>query len=112
MPRYIIERQYLLPIYEHLLIEAPNLETACREALDEIAHPWNENAKEDFDSAQPTTITEAAELPGGICPQLQASDEVKHAGLAHLLYDSGLDRLTIPREFAEDSEQRRAIGFF
>ena len=45
MPRYVIERQYLLPVYEHLLIEAPNFETACREALDEIAHPWSENAK-------------------------------------------------------------------
>ena len=48
MPRYVIERQYLLPVYEHLLIEAPNFETACREALDKIAHPWSENAKDDF----------------------------------------------------------------
>ena len=28
MPRFVIERQYLLPVYEQLLIEAPNLEAA------------------------------------------------------------------------------------
>jgi hypothetical protein len=66
MPRYVIERQYLLPVYEQLLIEAPNFETACREALDEIDHSWSENAKEDFENARATTITEAVELPESV----------------------------------------------
>ncbi len=45
MPRYVIERQYLLPIYEHLLIEAPTFDAACHEALDEIFHPWEDDAE-------------------------------------------------------------------
>ena len=31
MPRYIIERQYLLPVYQRLALEAPDVESACRE---------------------------------------------------------------------------------
>ena len=61
MPQYIIERQYLLPVYEQLLVDAPNLEAACREVMDEIAHPWGANAREDFDNARAVTITEAVE---------------------------------------------------
>jgi hypothetical protein len=55
MPRYIIERQFLLPVSEHLLITAPNFKAACREALDDIANPWKEDAQ-DFDNAGPVTI--------------------------------------------------------
>ena len=44
MTRYIIERQYLLPVYQHLAVEAPDLDTACREALDDGEHDW-ENAQ-------------------------------------------------------------------
>ena len=74
MPRYVIERQYLLPVYEHLLIEAPSLEAACREAVDEIAHPWSENAEQDFDNARAITITEAIRLPDNVYPELRAND--------------------------------------
>src|SRR5712691_8991694 len=88
MPRYIIERQYLLPVYEQLLIDAPTFEAACREALDEIAHPWSEEAKEDFESARPVTLTEAVELPEGMAPELVVGDEPHHAGLGYLLYNS------------------------
>ena len=35
MPRYIIERRYLLPVYQHLALETPDLELACRKALDD-----------------------------------------------------------------------------
>ena len=112
MPRYVIERQYLLPIYEHLLIEAPNFETACREALDETAHPWSENAKDDFENARATTITEAVELPESAFPELQASDEEGQAGLGTVLYDSGLGLLPIPAEFGEaEGGYCEKIGF-
>ena len=112
MPRYVIERQYLLPIYEHLLIEAPNFETACREALDETAHPWSENAKDDFENARATTITEAVELPESGFPELRASDGEGQAGLGTVLYDSGLGLLPIPAEFGEaEGGYCEKIGF-
>jgi len=108
MPRYIIERQYLLPVYEQLLIEAPDLETACREALDEIAHPWSENAEQDFDNSRPVTVTEAVELPVVVHPELEAGECWGHPGLGELLYHSGLDLLKIPEEF---SDSGGAVGF-
>jgi hypothetical protein len=106
MPRYVIERQYLLPVYEQLLIEAPNFEAACCEALDEIAHPWSEDAEEDFDNARPATITEAVELP-----EAHVGDAAEHAGLGHLLYDSGFDPLPIPPAFTEEANRGDAVGF-
>ena len=51
MPRYVIERQYLLPVYQHLAVEAPDLDTACREALDDGEHDW-EDAQEDYESSR------------------------------------------------------------
>ena len=110
MPRYVIERQYLLPVYEQLLIEAQTFEAACREALDEIAHPWSEEAKEDFDSARPVTLTQAVELPEEMAPELQVGDEADHAGLGYLLYNSGLDPLPIPAELTE-GDDGEAVGF-
>jgi hypothetical protein len=112
MPRYVIERQYLLPIYERLLIEAPNLQAACREASDEIAHPWSEDAERDFDNARPITITAVAEVPDARYPELQAGDEADHCNLGSVLYDSSLDLLAIPDEFRrEDGEGSKTAGF-
>jgi hypothetical protein len=107
MPRYVIERQYLLPVYEQLLIEASSLDAACREALDEFAHPWGGDAKEDFDNARPVTITEAVEFP-----EAQIGQESEHAGLGYLLYHSGLDPLPIPAEFVEGAaDDPEVVGF-
>jgi hypothetical protein len=66
MPRYIIERQYLLPVYQHLVVEAPDLVAACRAALDD--DNWESGVsrdppKQDYDSARPTEITRIVELP-------------------------------------------------
>ena len=93
------------------IADAPNFETACREALDEIARPWSENAKDDFESARPTTITEAVELPGSAFPELRAIDEEGQAGLGTVLYHSGLDPLPIPAEFAEGDREDEKVGF-
>ena len=107
MPRYLIERQYLLPVYEQLLIDAPNLDAACREALDEIAHPWSGNAEEDFDNARPATITEAVELPEAL-----VGDDAEHSGLGHLLYTAGLAALPISPEFSGDAgNEGDTVGF-
>ena len=29
MPKFVIERQYLVPMYQHIVVEAENLEEAC-----------------------------------------------------------------------------------
>jgi hypothetical protein len=33
MPQFVIERQYLVPMYQHIVIETENLETACSGAF-------------------------------------------------------------------------------
>jgi hypothetical protein len=38
MPKFVIERQYLVPMYQHSVVEAENLETACEMAVsDDVA---------------------------------------------------------------------------
>ena len=38
MPKFVIERQYLVPMYQHIAVEAENLEEACKQAIsDDIA---------------------------------------------------------------------------
>ena len=29
MPKFVIERQYLVPMYQHIVVEAESLEKAC-----------------------------------------------------------------------------------
>lgn len=105
MPRYVIERQYLLPVYEQLLIEAPNLDAACREALDEDAHPWSESANEDFDTASPVVVTRAVELSDQSFLAFEKSNPCNLVSFGHILYNSGLDPLPIPTEFAGDTKE-------
>jgi hypothetical protein len=112
MPRYVIERQFLVPMYEHIFIDAPDLETACREALDDYAQPWGDDAKLDWDSVRSTTIAQAVEVPEDLFPELKSADDADHRDLSNVLYDSGLALLAIPEEFAEPDEDGRAsIGF-
>jgi hypothetical protein len=33
MPKFVIERQYLVPMYQHVVVEADNLEAACKEGI-------------------------------------------------------------------------------
>jgi hypothetical protein len=103
MPRYVIERQYLLPVYEQLFIEAPNLDAACREALDEDAHPWSENAEKDFDTAGPVIVTRAVELPELSPFGFGENEDPNLISLGNALYNAGLDTLPIPAEFAGDT---------
>ena len=112
MPRFVIERQYLVPLYEHIFIEAANLEEACRQALDEHAQPWGDDAELDFDNARAVTVAQAVELPETVFPELQTSEDADRYVLSEALYSSGLDLLPIPREFAEDgTEKDPTIGF-
>src|SRR5260370_41791615 len=63
MPKFVIERQYLVPMYQHIVAEAQTLEEACKKAIsDDI--DWD-TQEMDSDSARATTITEAKMVPEG-----------------------------------------------
>jgi hypothetical protein len=81
MQIFVIERQYLLPIYQHLVIEAPDLTAACKEAVDGD-HDW-EDAVEDGDSARPTTISGAKLVPPNLAEDIRAG----HIHLGEFLYE-------------------------
>ena len=97
MPRYIIERQYLMPVYQHLAIEAPDFEAACREAMDERKHSW-EGAVDDPEGARGHHLTNAVE----IVDQQAWLDATQASERPRLLYDEGRDPLPIPDEFKDD----------
>ena len=63
MPKFVIERQYLVPMYQHIVVEAETLEAACEKAVsDDIA--WD-TQEMDCDNARATTLTEAKVVPDG-----------------------------------------------
>jgi hypothetical protein len=63
MPKFVIERQYLVPMYQHIIVEAETLEEACKKGIrDDI--DWD-TQEMDCDSARATTITEAKMVPDG-----------------------------------------------
>jgi hypothetical protein len=110
MARFVLERQYMVPIYEQLIIEACSLEDACRKAADESIHSWSRNARPDYENARAITITQAVELPLNMCcePLGEGHDSSE---LCWLLYRSGLPLLAMPAEFAEAPEPDAPIGF-
>jgi hypothetical protein len=110
MARYIIERQYLVPMFEHILIEAPTFEDACREAVDDIAQPWSKAAELCFDDARATTITYAVELPDGYEQARMEGGLGETESLSSLLYCADLEPLPIPDEFGEPSQRHEGEG--
>jgi hypothetical protein len=68
MPKYVIERQYLLPIYQRLIIDARDITTACQEAVED--DDWK-RAEEDGDGSGATTINAAREIPEGLLEQIE-----------------------------------------
>ena len=62
MPKFV-ERQYLVPMYHHIVIEAENLEEACEKGIsDDI--DWD-TQEMDCDGARRTTLTVAKIVPEG-----------------------------------------------
>src|SRR5580658_3511299 len=63
MPKYVIERQYLVPMYQHIVVEAETPDAACEMAVsDDIA--WD-TQEMDSDNARKTTLTIVKEVPAG-----------------------------------------------
>ena len=63
MPKYVVERQYLLPVYQRLIIEADTVEEACEKAID---HDDWEDAVEDGDGARATSINAVKRIPANV----------------------------------------------
>jgi hypothetical protein len=101
MPRYIIERQYLLPVYQHLAVEAPDLDTACREALDDGEYDW-EDAQKDYESSRPATIVCTVEIASEEEWVIATKSQYERSGL---MYDGRHELIEIPREFTEEDRQ-------
>ena len=63
MPKFVIERQYLVPMYQHIAVEAESLEEACKKGIsDDI--DWD-TQEMDCDGARRSTITGAKGVPDG-----------------------------------------------
>jgi hypothetical protein len=94
MPKYAVERQYLVPVYQHLFIDAPDLDAACRQALD---HDDWDSSETDYDNSCETTIACAVEIPAGFKGGAEAT-------ATEMIYQAGLPNLEIPRQFRADDE--------
>jgi hypothetical protein len=113
MRKFVIERQYLVPMYQHIIVEAETLEQACATAVsDDFA--WD-TQEMDSDNARATTITEAKVIPDGYdVDALQhvlivGTDPNSHPleviSLASFLYEDEAKTgplLGIPAEFTDD----------
>ena len=61
MLKFVIERQYLVPMYQHIVVQAENLEEACKKGIsDDI--DWD-TQEMDCDGARATTLTNAKVIP-------------------------------------------------
>jgi hypothetical protein len=113
MPMFVIERQYLVPMYQHIVVEAETLEEACKIGIsDDI--DWD-TQEMDCDSARATAITAAKIVPEGyeadqIHSLIIASRDPRGLpldmlSLATFLYENEATtgpRLEIPAKFTED----------
>ena len=113
MPKFVIERQYLVPMYQHIAVEAESLEEACKKGIsDDI--DWD-TQEMDSDSARRTTITSAKLVPDGydVDPKREliiASRDPRGLPLdmlsfATFLYEDEAETgplLEIPAKFTED----------
>jgi hypothetical protein len=89
MRKFVIQREYLLPVYQYLVIEADTFEEACAEAVGP-EHDWD-NAEEDYDGSLPTTITNAKVLPEGATTDhylIEGSPLTQRMPLGSFLYEN------------------------
>ncbi|MBV9858805.1 MAG: hypothetical protein JO038_01685 [Alphaproteobacteria bacterium] len=107
MPLFLIERQYLLPVYEQLVVEAATVADACREAIDEGAYPWGNRPRQDFDNAGAVTIARAVALPDNPGPDFRVCEDPGTDVRGALLYSPEARPLPIPAEFTQSSDRAR-----
>jgi hypothetical protein len=113
MPKFMVERQYLVPMYQHIVVEAENLDAACTKAISDDIN-WD-TQETDCDNARATTVTEAKVIPEDCEADAKrnliiASGDSKGLpldmlSLASFLYENEAKtgpRLEIPAKFTED----------
>ena len=64
MPKFVIERQYLVPMYQHIAVEGENLDEACKKGVSGDID-WD-TQEMDCDGARKTTLTFVKEIPAGL----------------------------------------------
>jgi hypothetical protein len=107
MPKFVIERQYLVPMYQHIVVEAETFDAACELAVsDDIS--W-ESQEMDCDNARATTLTAAKVIPDGYeldAAQHALTSAISSIGisLASFLYENEVETgrlLEIPAKFTD-----------
>jgi hypothetical protein len=107
MPKFVIERQYLVPMYQHIVVEAESFEMACELAMsDDIS--WD-SQEMDCDNARATTLIAAKAIPDRyeVDPAqhvLIASGDTVGITLASFLYEDAAKTgplLEIPAQFTD-----------
>jgi hypothetical protein len=113
MPQFVVERQYLVPMYQHLVVAAETFDAACELAVsDDIA--WD-SQEMDCDNARATTLTAINAIPDGyevdsvqhvlITGTDPSSSPLDRLSLANLLYENAAETgplLDIPAKFTDD----------
>jgi hypothetical protein len=113
MPKFVIERQYLVPMYQHIAVEAESLEEACKKGISDDVD-WD-TQEMDCDGARRTTITGVKLGPDGynVDPKRElivARNEEDASALDMLsfgtfLYENEAETgslLKIPEQFTDD----------
>jgi hypothetical protein len=95
MPKYVVERQYLLPVYQRLVIEADTIEEACEKAID---HDHWQAAEEDGDGSRGTTISAIKFVPD--------DRDLDQFGRGEFLYEG--DTSTIEKDVPESCREESA----
>jgi hypothetical protein len=103
MPKFVIERQYLLPIYQRLIIDVPDIATACQKAVEN--DDW-ESAEEDGDGSGATTINAAQEIREGLIEQVERGEI--HAGSSFGKTSPDTDRTSTSPKYINDPSPDRA----
>ena len=113
MPKFVIERQYLVPMYQHIAVEAESLEEACKKGISDDVD-WD-TQEMDCDGARRTTLTSVKLVPDGydVDPKTElivaANKEDPSAldmlSFATFLYENEEETgplLEIPEQFTDD----------
>ena len=118
MPKFVIERQYLVPMYQHIVIEAEHLEEACKKGIsDDI--DWD-TQEMDSDGARRTTITSIKVVPDGcdvdpkteliVTRNEEGPSALDMLSFATFLYENEAETgplLEIPQQFTESATTPR-----
>jgi len=69
MPKFVIERQYFMPVYQRLIIEADDAEDACQQAVE---HDDWQSAVDDGEGSTGTTINAIKQVPDELINKIES----------------------------------------